>query len=200
MKFMYKKARTSISVLFIVTLSASSVCATEMQSLYKGIRPLGMGNAFTAIANDENAIVYNPAGLNNIDGFGSAGLQVGLTVSQSALDLAEDLEDVDEDDETAVAQVLKDNIGNRISAGVYGMPHITFHNFGFGVVVNAKTSMDIRNPVNPELDAAISGDVIPSIGGAYSFLDNQFKIGATVKNIIRTAASEKFTAAHIVSG
>ena len=32
----------------------------------QGIRPMGMGGAFTALANDENALFYNPAGLARI--------------------------------------------------------------------------------------------------------------------------------------
>ena len=34
--------------------------------LYQGTIPLGMGGAFTAVADDENAVFYNPAGLDNI--------------------------------------------------------------------------------------------------------------------------------------
>ena len=38
---------------------------TEEEPLHivRGVRPLGLGNAFEAIADDENAFHYNPAGL-----------------------------------------------------------------------------------------------------------------------------------------
>lgn len=35
---------------------------------FEGVRPLGMGNAFSAIADDSDALWYNPAGLANIKG------------------------------------------------------------------------------------------------------------------------------------
>src|SRR5262249_10846569 len=35
----------------------------DFDSLESGARPLGLGNAFTGLADDANAITYNPAGL-----------------------------------------------------------------------------------------------------------------------------------------
>jgi hypothetical protein len=37
----------------------------------KGIRALGMGNAFVAVAEDKDAIYYNPAGLNLMNKLGN---------------------------------------------------------------------------------------------------------------------------------
>jgi hypothetical protein len=42
--------------------------AAPYPTFYRGVRPLGMGGAFTALADDENALYYNPAGLTAIDG------------------------------------------------------------------------------------------------------------------------------------
>ena len=44
-------------------LLAGSVWAEEVPETYKGVRPAGMGNAFTGLANDHNAIWTNPAGV-----------------------------------------------------------------------------------------------------------------------------------------
>src|SRR3989304_3979087 len=46
----------------LVLFQASFVFAS-FEDLGGGARPIGMGNAFTAISNDSNAILYNPAGL-----------------------------------------------------------------------------------------------------------------------------------------
>lgn len=46
------------SLLFTATLYAQ-----EYDMIYRGPRPMGMGGAFTAVSDDENAIFYNPAGL-----------------------------------------------------------------------------------------------------------------------------------------
>ena len=52
---------------FIISLSASTIHAQE-PFFYDGTRALSMGKAFTGLADDENALFYNPAGLTRIDG------------------------------------------------------------------------------------------------------------------------------------
>ncbi|HIC95725.1 TPA: hypothetical protein EYP12_03740 [Candidatus Bipolaricaulota bacterium] len=54
----------------------TSVQAQSLVSLFDiepGVRPMGMGGAFTGLADDENALFYNPAGLASLEGirFGS---------------------------------------------------------------------------------------------------------------------------------
>src|SRR3990170_3935872 len=58
-----------IALCFAVGLDAAA-WAEPLPLFYQGVRPLGMGGAFTAVADDENAMFYNPAGLNNIKGDG----------------------------------------------------------------------------------------------------------------------------------
>ena len=42
------------------------VCASEPDFVRESIRARGMGNAFTAAANDEMVLFYNPAGLRSL--------------------------------------------------------------------------------------------------------------------------------------
>lgn len=57
-----KKARTRIAALAALML-VSNARADEIPSDWKSVRALGMGNAFTAISNDETAPFFNPAGI-----------------------------------------------------------------------------------------------------------------------------------------
>lgn len=50
-----------IIVFFIIFLSLPAYA--DFEDLGAGARPFGMGNAFSALANDVNAVYYNPAGL-----------------------------------------------------------------------------------------------------------------------------------------
>lgn len=58
--------RTLFILLF---LSAQMATAKLVRVPFEGVRPTGMGNAFLAIADDANALWYNPAGLAQVRGF-----------------------------------------------------------------------------------------------------------------------------------
>jgi len=56
----------AIGLLIVIMAIPASVQAQTMVTLFDigaGVRPLGMGGAFAALADDENALFYNPAGL-----------------------------------------------------------------------------------------------------------------------------------------
>ncbi|MCA0387040.1 MAG: PorV/PorQ family protein [Bacteroidetes bacterium] len=66
--------RSLLSLLFILTITplvysqtAAGKYAGEFLAIGVGGRPLGMGGAFTAVANDITAAYYNPAGLAALD-------------------------------------------------------------------------------------------------------------------------------------
>ena len=49
--------------IFIIGLMVSMVCVQGQDQLFVGTRPLSMGGAFIAVADDGNTITWNPAGL-----------------------------------------------------------------------------------------------------------------------------------------
>lgn len=60
-----KRANSAMfaGALAVWTLAATPVSAEEIPEVFTGVRPIGMGDAFTAVANDENSIWTNPAGI-----------------------------------------------------------------------------------------------------------------------------------------
>jgi len=59
-------------ILLILLMGATSVSLVvnswaDFEDLGVGARPIGMGNAYTALADDVNAVYYNPAGLAQLD-------------------------------------------------------------------------------------------------------------------------------------
>ncbi|MDP2752998.1 MAG: hypothetical protein Q8P40_01195, partial [Nitrospirota bacterium] len=81
-----------IAAIFVLT-SGYSAMAKEYPSLYRGIRPLGMGGAFTAVSDDENALFYNPAGLSKISKFKLGLINPLLEVSKKSIELVQDAQD-----------------------------------------------------------------------------------------------------------
>jgi hypothetical protein len=58
----------TICVTFILLLMLPAHTAGQEPFFHDGTRPLSMGKAFTAMAGDENAVFYNPAGLARFEG------------------------------------------------------------------------------------------------------------------------------------
>ncbi|MCR4405216.1 MAG: hypothetical protein NUW06_08105 [Candidatus Acetothermia bacterium] len=54
--------------LFLSTAPASAQSLVSLFDIDPGVRPLGMGGAFTGLADDENSLFYNPAGLTLLEG------------------------------------------------------------------------------------------------------------------------------------
>lgn len=54
------------TLLILLALSAEPARAQEFADFYTGVRQLGMGGAYTAVVNDETAILTNPAGLGKV--------------------------------------------------------------------------------------------------------------------------------------
>lgn len=57
-----------ILIPILIVLLSVSIFAFDV-SLYRPVQVLEMGETFTGIANDQNAIFYNPAGIANLKGF-----------------------------------------------------------------------------------------------------------------------------------
>lgn len=55
----------TMSVAALLVLSSSGHAA-EIEEYYTGVRQLGMGGAYTAVVNDETAVLTNPAGLGKV--------------------------------------------------------------------------------------------------------------------------------------
>lgn len=51
------------SALALELLAPASLFAEEIPENFQGVRPMGMGNAYTAVANDESSVWTNPAGI-----------------------------------------------------------------------------------------------------------------------------------------
>src|SRR3954463_9660759 len=56
--------------IILLTLSSIRLSATGLvREPYQGVRPTGMGNAFLALSDDNNALWYNPAGLARVKNY-----------------------------------------------------------------------------------------------------------------------------------
>lgn len=181
-------------------LGAGMAAAEEFPSLFRGVRPLGMGGAFITLSDDENAMFYNPAGLNDVSGFGGVGLLNPLIeVSKNTNSLYQDLSDLDTDDAGEVAAFLSERVGEHQHVRAALLPHFFMHNFAIAALGQATVDMEIRNRANPVVPTSVRLDTGVLASGALGFLDQKLQIGVTGKFIQREGVNRVYTAVDIAA-
>ncbi|MGM0453107.1 MAG: hypothetical protein ACQERN_08070, partial [Thermodesulfobacteriota bacterium] len=172
--------------------------------LYDGIRPLGMGNAFTAVADDENAVFYNPAGLSMMSGFQLGVVNPLIEIADDSIDFADDAGDVDFDNTTEVADLLRNYTGKPQHVRVGLFPHLGLNIKDVGVMVGAlgqgTVDVEINNPVWPQTRVDLIADYGPIAGAGFKLpaVEN-LHLGMSLKYIGRESLSEVYTPAEIAA-
>ncbi len=195
------KRRLGMAALGVVLawVWVGEVFASEYPVLFRGVRPLGMGGAFLALSDDENALFYNPAGLNDVKGFGGAAiLNPYVALSEDSVQLYKDIQDVEGTDAVQVANLLSQHVGEHQHVQAAMFPHVYGHNFAVGVLGNASMDLDIRNPAFPEVVTDVKIDAAGLIGLAYGFWDRKLQVGVTGKYVQRDGVTQTFQPADIV--
>lgn len=170
---------TGVLLTFLAIFSSSFSQAKERNPwTHFGLRPLGMGNAYVAIADDYNALFYNPAGLARLDSWDGEFLNPALTVSQKATDLMSDASDLNGIDDTL--GLIEENAGENVALSFSLTPHLIFPHFGFGVGLNTTLlSMTFHRDLSVDVKSGI--EIIAPISFAMNFLDDRLSLGATLK-------------------
>jgi hypothetical protein len=187
-------------ILFSLLANADGSSQTGIHHQYQSPRPLGMGDAFVAIANDYNAVLYNPAGLARLEE-NEINLSMGAAASSSFQSFANDVTKTGnvsgtESQKIAAYQTLLQNsYGKQFSArlglfeGVWVRPH-----FGMAVVP-ADFSMDlvVHNTVGPSIDVRSYLDTTIALGygSDYKGIPGRLSWGVTGKFVNRGFASKQ---------
>ena len=183
--------------LFLVETKSSY--AEELPAFYRGIRPLGMGNAFIAVSDDENGLFYNPAGLKLESGEEGVGILNPLgEISEGSLDFYNDYSDLNTDNASEISAFLNDRIGEHQHLRVRLLPYIFVSPFAIGILAQATGDMEVRNPVFPEVASNLRTDIGVVVGGARDF-GRGILGGMTVKYIQRDGLVKTYTAVDIAS-
>ncbi len=131
-------------------LVAPAAMAKELNEFYRGVRAMGMGNAFTAVADDSDAVFYNPA---------------GLAFNQSlAFEFFNPKFDVSQDDYTSIANMkstsgglsgdtIQKFFGKHLYANGTVFPAVYFPNFVMGFYYSGTLHVVPRNLALPNIEA-----------------------------------------------
>jgi len=187
-----------ILTIFVSLLFTTTVSAAGYDYLYRGYRPLGMGGAFTAVSDDENAVFYNPAGLNRIKpGEGKITiLNPQATVNMSAIHAINTLKGgVSKDPINSLTPYIGQNMNISV---VSSMPSWVRHNFELALLLpTIKNNTLLRRNVAVQALENVVADSGLMVGLAHGFMQDRLAIGADLKVLVRGAGHMTFDAVQL---
>jgi hypothetical protein len=172
-----------VKYLFLILINLfSGLHAQEVNYLARSPRALLMGDAFTAIADDEFTLFYNPAALGRNKG-------VSFTLLDPSFGLTDALSEADRfqnfpSSAPAIANRIMD-FPIYMQAGAF--PTLKMGQFGFTLFANNKYSLVLRNATNPELDINYKYDRGFILGFAHNIGSGAFS--SRVKKSSKTSTS-----------
>ena len=181
-------------------LSSTAALGRELKWTHYGIRPLAMGNAYVAVADDFNALFYNPAGLARLKTWHGELLNPKFGVSSTTfktvstlLSLAQNSADGTESALTAFETLS----GKPQWLNVGWTPHLVFPGFGFGLGANVGASMRIHRTIAADVD--IGTEIIAPIAYARNFLEDRLSLGLAVKGVFTSGVDREFSLSDITA-
>ncbi|MDY6855666.1 MAG: conjugal transfer protein TraF [Thermodesulfobacteriota bacterium] len=187
---------------FLSLFLAPAVYAKEYPALLRGIRPLGMGGAFTAVADDENAMFYNPAGLAN-QSLCIEVINLLTEFTEDSIDLYEDIEETDLDDTAEVVDLLRNYVGEYEQLRIALFPNVIWSRDEVGIGVaglgQVNLTLEIHNPVWPQVETRLVMDYGVLAGVGIEMPIEDLKVGASLKVINRESFVETYTAVDIAA-
>ena len=190
-----------IRKIILITFILTSVSAKEIVWLGRSAKALLMGDAWTALANDdEMTLFYNPAslGANSSVGFNLINPKLGAT---NALDELDRFEDFPSGDAGAISERL---LGFPVFVEASIFPTFKMLNFAFSFFATSKTSLVMTNAVHPTLKADYRYDRGFAFGFGYNLIGGKtargkslgngerLSIGYTLKYLRREGLSKSF--------
>lgn len=145
-----------------------------------GVRPLAMGNAFVGVADDYNALFYNPAGLARLTEWNVEIINPRIDVALKTYSLVRELMKQKKGMATAdVINLIKEQTGIQHYFGISLNPYVVAPHWGFAIGSRNYLSFMTHRKISVDTDASV-GLLIP-VGVAGNFLDNKLSLGASLK-------------------
>ncbi|MBG56155.1 MAG: hypothetical protein CL935_03375 [Deltaproteobacteria bacterium] len=165
---------------FLIPLANASEPAFVRESL----RARGMGNAFTAVANDEMLFFYNPAGLRSVIYNIYEIVSFNFTVNENTLSMSNS-----SNSSSTLGSLSGKKLYVEYNVGL--LSHINSR-FGWSLFQNTLIDIQVRNPVFPYLETRSFVQAGLAGGMAWSFLDYQLDVGLGAKLVQRAGIDTKF--------
>ena len=174
--------RVSVLLCFWILFSPL-IQAEEPAFIRESIRARGMGNAFTAAANDEMLLFYNPAALRSVYYNMYEVVGFNTTTNENTINLGKSSSGF-----STIGSLAGKKIYNEVNLGL--LSHVNSR-FGWSFFSNGLLDIQVRNPIIPYLETKSYVQTGLAGGMAWSFLDFQLDLGLGVKLVQRSGIDTK---------
>lgn len=179
--------------LFIFIISTKSFGAEIFENYYN-TRALGMGNAFSTIVDDHNALWYNPAALDKIRGIHLTLLD--LQVGTDALDIASI---ISANSGASIPTMVNNLTGRQVMANLSDALAFSMRHFAFAAYDNMNININVRNPSYINASFNVSNDFGLITGFGFGIIPNILRFGVVAKRITRYGGNIPITPGSLVS-
>lgn len=179
---------------FLSLLISENSSSAELLESYTSVRALGMGNAYTAVAQEGDALFYNPASLCQVSGFhwtmmdpyagvnGPQALSVVDSMTKSGTNFVEKFDSL---------------YGKSIWVGAGAKTSFVLPCFGIAAYGHGNASLGVANPANPQINAAYNLDYGVALGGGIPIVPGFMSLGLTARRVNRTGTNLPIGAATL---
>ncbi len=189
-------------LIFFSIFISKSLFASELFELYRGARASAMGGAYTALADDEQAVFLNPAGLAGVKRVGIHYFVLDLDTSYDTITTA-----------LAGTSTLSNLNLNTISStlmgkNIYGRaqisPTLIGPGFGLGILIDAQAAVFTKNRALPQetlgyqFTNGIQFATGFSVNRAGSERIGEFRVGFAVKALWRRGGYRLMTLTELM--
>jgi hypothetical protein len=194
-----------MKLLIILTLFTycQELFAKEFLYLARSPRALLMGDAYTAVADDEYTLFYNPAAMGRHTGIHISPINPKLelpdVLSKNITRLKFSVDGKYKDWPKEPVGIVDRILGIPLHLGASVVPTIKFANFAFSWVNSSTTDITLRNAVHPTMDinyrydrGFLIGGAIPLIGGGSKDSMKKLSAGVTLKKLERSSLDGDF--------
>lgn len=169
----------------------SKTMTYEYPYIYRSIRAIGMGDAFTAVSDDKDAPFYNPAGVSFMKENTSevSILKINIMMNKYIGEFRKTMQDAQDSDDKGDISPYLDYLGKPLSADIsFNLFQYANQNLMLGQYSSAKIRLGIYNPMPPKLEIDSYADAGIYGGYAYAFFDRSLSVGADAKYDYRMSA------------
>ncbi len=174
-----------LSLFILLSQLPTPAFAAELMETWTSVRALGMGNAFTAVAQEGDAIFYNPAALGRVSGFHWTIMDPRAGVNgPQALEVVQIASGG-----STLADKLNNLYGKAVWVGGGAKTSFVLPGLGFAGFANGDAGVNLQNPAYPQMNLNYFFDYGVAIGTGIDFIPGIWSLGFTVRRVNRTGTT-----------